>query len=109
MRAQSGTITDRGSQNNQPGKRVMNSQLLRILALSAPLAVAVPAAAQQTPAQGTPATPQAAAAAAQRNPVVTEQWEPVPKMVTPGPVVSAPPPGDAIVLFDGRNLDQWVK
>jgi hypothetical protein len=37
-------------------------------------------------------------------PEVTEQWKPVP------PTVEAPPgipPSDAIVLFDGKNLDAW--
>ena len=86
----------------------MTKHLLTILALAAPLS----AAAQQTPGQGAqqgaPATPQAAAAAAQRSPAVTEQWEPVPRKVTPAPLPSAPPPADAIVLFDGTNLDQWV-
>lgn len=38
----------------------------------------------------------------------TEQWTPVPRIVTPGPAVSAPPPSDAIRLFDGSSLDEWV-
>lgn len=37
----------------------------------------------------------------------TEVYAPVPEIVTPGGFVSAPPPSDAIVLFDGRNLDSW--
>jgi hypothetical protein len=37
----------------------------------------------------------------------TEVWQPVPKVVAPGPVDSAAP-SDAIVLFDGKNLDEWV-
>jgi hypothetical protein len=40
-------------------------------------------------------------------PEETEVWEPVPKIVTPGKTNSEPP-SDAIVLFDGKNLDKWV-
>src|SRR5439155_18094196 len=32
---------------------------------------------------------------------------PVPPVVTPG-ATDAAPPSDAVVLFDGKNLDQWV-
>lgn len=41
----------------------------------------------------------------QKNPESTEIWEPVPPIVTPGEGTLAP--SDAIVLFDGRNFDQW--
>lgn len=40
-------------------------------------------------------------------PEETEVWDPVPRVVTSGDDCSAPP-SDAIVLFDGKNLDQWV-
>jgi len=40
-------------------------------------------------------------------PEETEVWKPVPQAVTPGAEYGAPP-SDAIILFDGRNLDQWV-
>lgn len=38
----------------------------------------------------------------------TEVWQPVPKKVTPGATCGAAP-SDAIILFDGKNLDQWVR
>jgi hypothetical protein len=44
---------------------------------------------------------------AKGKPEDTEVWTPVPRVVTPGRTNDAPP-SDAIVLFDGRNLDQWV-
>jgi hypothetical protein len=37
---------------------------------------------------------------------LTEVWEPVPEVVTPGE--GTQPPSDAIVLFDGTDLSQWV-
>jgi hypothetical protein len=37
----------------------------------------------------------------------TEVWKPIPPIVTPAKV-PGDAPSDAIVLFDGRNLDQWV-
>jgi hypothetical protein len=37
----------------------------------------------------------------------TEKWEPIPKIVTPG-TTNLIAPSDAIVLFDGKNLDKWV-
>lgn len=49
---------------------------------------------------------------AKQTPQSTEIWEPVPPVVTPGTTgatatgISAP--SDAIVLFDGKNVDQWV-
>ncbi len=38
----------------------------------------------------------------------TEVWQPEPKVVTPGAQNSSAP-SDAIVLFDGKNLDEWVQ
>jgi hypothetical protein len=41
------------------------------------------------------------------DPKATEFYSPVPKVVTPGNA-TADAPSDAIVLFDGKNLDQWT-
>lgn len=41
------------------------------------------------------------------DPKATEVWEPEPKVVVPGTTNPAAP-SDAIILFDGKNLDQWV-
>ena len=40
-------------------------------------------------------------------PELTEKWEPVPRVITPG--TGTAPPSDAIVLFDGTNQDQWTR
>jgi Domain of Unknown Function (DUF1080). len=47
---------------------------------------------------------------AQQNakPEDTEVWTPVPKIVTPAKKVFSEPPSDAIILFDGKDLSQWV-
>jgi hypothetical protein len=45
--------------------------------------------------------------AQQGDPKATEVWAPVPKVVTPGASLGDAP-SDAIVLFNGKNLDQWV-
>jgi len=44
--------------------------------------------------------------AQQGDPKLTEFYSPVPKIVTPGKTPSDAP-SDAIILFDGKNLDQW--
>lgn len=53
------------------------------------------------------AAQQPATTAPKPSPKDTEVWEPEPRVVTPG-VTDSAAPSDAIVLFDGRNLDEWV-
>ena len=45
--------------------------------------------------------------AQQPKPEETEVWQPVPAVVTPGETMGQPP-SDAIVLFDGKNEDEWI-
>lgn len=41
----------------------------------------------------------------QNDPALTEQWQPVPPVITP--VINNAPPSDAIILFNGSDLNQW--
>jgi hypothetical protein len=87
----------------------MRTSPFLILTVALVSALTFQASAQQpAPAQGAP-QPAAAAApqTAKPSPKDTEVWEPVPPIVTPGTSNSAAP-SDAVVLFDGTNLDQWV-
>src|ERR1700733_15119844 len=42
----------------------------------------------------------------QTKPEETEYYSPVPPVITPGANFAAPP-SDAIILFDGKNMDEW--
>jgi Domain of Unknown Function (DUF1080) len=72
----------------------MNNRFLTFLAFTTLVLLGNLVSAQQTPAS-------------QPKPEDTEVWQPVPKVVTPGATCAAPP-SDAIILFDGKNLDEWV-
>src|SRR3954469_18701571 len=83
---------------NPPPMRITSSPLLLLPLLAG---LALPLAAQQTaPPQGAPSTQKP-------RPQDTEVWEPVPKVVTPGTSTTTPP-ADAVLLFDGKNLNEWV-
>ena len=45
---------------------------------------------------------------AQNDPKATEVWEPKPVLVSNASATTSVPPSDAVILFDGKNLDQWV-
>ena len=83
---------------------------LSLLSLSVLGAVGLAACSGQQPApQSAPAPATTTAAAGARvptRPEETEQWTPVPAIVTPG--ANGAPPSDAVVLFNGTNLDEWV-
>jgi hypothetical protein len=71
---------------------VMHIECSRPLALAALIALVGTLSAQET---------------TKMKPEETEVWQPVPKVVTPGDTCGVAP-SDAIVLFDGKNLDEWV-
>ena len=71
----------------------MTTRPLSVLTLALVAATVLPACAQQTQSKPRPED--------------TEVWTPVPKVVTPG-ITSDVAPSDAIVLFDGHNLDEWI-
>jgi 3-keto-disaccharide hydrolase len=75
--------------------------LLTTLVIPAALYTQQSAAAQGRERVQTAVTP------ASPKPEDTEVWEPVPKVVTPAADCNAPA-SDAIILFDGKNLDEWV-
>jgi len=66
---------------------------------------AVPLSGQPAPATQSGQKP--ATSSTEPKPEETEVWAPEPNIVTPG-AKDSDPPSDAIVLFDGKNLDEWV-
>ena len=71
----------------------MTTPFQRPLLLAAFVSLSLPVFAQQQPSKPKPED--------------TEMWSPEPKVVTPGATFTNPP-SDAIVLFDGKNEDEWV-
>jgi Domain of Unknown Function (DUF1080) len=69
-------------------------QLPTLLAVAALASVSASLLAQQPASQ-------------QMKPEETELWQPVPPVVTPGKDQGAAP-SDAIALFDGKSLEEWV-
>jgi hypothetical protein len=82
--------------SNRYSKFALFAVVIAPLCAQQPAASSPAGAGRQTAAPGAP------------KPQDTEVWEPVPKVVTPG-ATDSQPPSDAIVLFDGKNLDEWVQ
>jgi len=90
------------------------SSLPAFLLAGAAFASALPSNAQAPASPAAPApAPSSASPSAQAprqarpKPEETEFYQPVPPVVTPGAIVGMPP-SDAIVLFDGKDMGQWV-
>ena len=84
----------------------MHIQYSKLLSFATLIAIAVSLSAQQAASPQDAQRPSATEPAGPKH-QDTEVWEPVPAVVTPGASIAAPP-SDAIVLFDGKNLDEWV-
>ncbi len=84
----------------------MRQITFKSIAIVSVIATAIPVYAQQG-ASGRGGRGRGAAGGSGPRHEDTEVYEPVPPVVTPG-ATDAEPPSDAIVLFDGKNLDQWV-
>jgi len=78
---------------------VMLTHISRLIFFASLVAIAIPTNAQQTASTQD--------AQAKPKPEDTEIWQPVPAVVTPAAECNAPP-SDAIVLFNGKNVDDWV-
>ena len=71
----------------------MNSRLSKLIAVASLIVVAAAVVAQNPESKPSPRD--------------TEVWGPVPPVVTPG-TTDSDAPSDAILLFDGKNEDEWV-
>ncbi len=74
--------------------RPTRARCIALITLAASIVIAAPVAALQDVTRPRPED--------------TEVWTPVPPVVTPRPFVTAAPPPDAILLFDGTDLSEWV-
>jgi hypothetical protein len=80
------------------------------IAAATPQPQAAPAAPSAIAASAAPSAiaASAAQAAPAGRPEDTEVWAPEVPVIVPGPATTTPAPSDAIVLFDGKDLNEWV-